>query len=274
METSSHQATLSSNNSNVLDELVLVYPENFFSLDNGNVPVNEEEASKFWSFRVARPLDGKETAPIPDGSKMLLEMNNIRNSLLLATDKAVLSMIKDEAKLHGLKMIHDNQSVITDRDLFSVLSEMKQTPENERLVYTVYHNWGKKEWIAKVVDDWLNNNKMRLEKRYEINRLCNRQRKRSKHYRGGFSACCRNRKGNKIKSMMRHMLVKSKWCISLHCKDSKNTKKEKKSIIMDGTTHTYYLCTQINNVNNVNEQINTVDSTSDISQVCVIILFS
>ena len=67
---------------------------------------------------------------------------------------------------------------------------------------------------------------MRLENKNELNMHSKRIRMPNINYRGSFAACCRNRKGNKIKSIMRHMLVKSKWCTPLHCKELNNIIKE------------------------------------------------
>ena len=81
----------------------LIYPVNYFNVTTGLAPTTEEDAAMFWAYRKNRPKNGVENS-LPDGKKMKIEMETLRQDLISFTEASVLEEIRTQAKCYKLTM--------------------------------------------------------------------------------------------------------------------------------------------------------------------------
>ena len=142
---------------------MLIYPLDYFNGTTGSPPKTDDEAVRFWSFRKDRPAEGQSDKQSLNGSKMKEEMQEVHDSLLAYTQKAVEKSVIEACGNENLKRIKDNQSIVNMADLREVIDSIEESHDNIQKLYKIlFLSTEGQEWVAGVVDAWFHENNMCL----------------------------------------------------------------------------------------------------------------
>ena len=210
--------------------VLLEYPRNFFNPTNGAGPTTEEQACRLWMYRKARRTDGlADTDTLPDGKLMLQEIQEIRDSLRAHIKKTYEDSIRTRAKEMDVRMPGKASFPHTIQDFRKILNELTSTPDNERMVFELVHQFHKdRHWLAAAIDQWFDNEGMVLLPQQKPKFVNGKRTRTCPTDRGGFSAVARSAKSAVVGSLMSPMLCNAGWSISLTKGQGKNHSYEKK----------------------------------------------
>ena len=208
----------------------LDYPMNFLT-DNGHIPKGvtelEKQALQFrWKYRSnrnANPDDHLcELAPFDQGV-LIAEMTVMKSSLYDFATEAYTTHAKDLAIKAKLKFPPGEQTIVLDRDLKTALHALSRSPENEVLVYTLFHRRIRtdKNWHAFIVDEWAKTQNITLLSTIPVHVPGRRKKRNEESCRLGFGAICLEARKKVLQKFMRPMFEKLGWMIATTDKGSR-----------------------------------------------------
>ena len=221
----------------------LEYPRDFFDEKCGANPATNDDAAKLWAFRLNRPPKGGVDHELPNGEGMMREVKIMRQNLRGYISNCYLDDIRISARKNGMMLPTTNTHPITIMDFKTIITQLPNTPENNKMVWDVFHKpFRDRLWLANHVDQWFFKNRMIL-----MNPPAREHKedgeKTSKFYtsdRGGFGAVARQAKAEVIKGYMGPMLNKAKWNIASSNRAAKNIEYTKVNMGEDS----FYICTK------------------------------
>ena len=219
----------------------LEYPRDFFNVGSGANPKTDADAIKLWPFRKNRPAKGSVDQVTASGSVMMAEVKAMRTSLRAYVHSHCLEDIRLLAEKHGLVRKNDNASPVSLEDFKTILIQLPNTEENNRLVYEIFHkSFRNRHWQSAQVDNWMNENKMKLlpappvsHKKQEEDEDNDTEEEQEQNYgreqvvarvtrgrnyvdeRGGFGAVARQAKGEAIGQFMAPMFKRAGWYVAV-----------------------------------------------------------
>ena len=178
-ETLSEAVLASPNTNNTFD----VYHREYFDSATGKGPSDKATAKHWWKYRRNQPNENSATIiDTPDGEHMLWEIEDTRTNLRKFVKDELFHMFIKKMKEHNQVVPRTLQYPRLPKDIMKILSTYDNTPENQRLVYMIFHQFHRtRTWLAKTIDAFFQNNNMRLlsNVRVENKKLYNES-------RGGF----------------------------------------------------------------------------------------
>ena len=160
----------------------------------------------------------------PDGQAMLREIQEIRDSLCMFVITQYLIGLREKARQKNMWINSNNALPISVTDFKQILHKLQLTPENQILVFEVFHSFHHDcSWLCHVIDMWLESEKMCLME--QDTKVTSRDGKAKQIYgsdRGGLTPVACQAKSQAIAGYMATMLNKAKWCIATAYKKSRN----------------------------------------------------
>ena len=227
---------------------VLPYPRNFFHPTKGTV---HDNVLIYHAWRKARPNQGEIDTETPDPEALKREAEAIRVNLRRFTKKtyygAVAELIKgrDDFTMTGVN--GTSVKPVNEADFRETLATLTQTPQNEEMVFTIFHHqFRPRSFTAETVDRFMEKNHMTLLPHpFEENTDENGKRRRySGRDRGGFGVAAQQAKSQAIDSLMKSMLAKAGWCIASVFKNCKTLQYEERFLTIEKETIRYQVVTK------------------------------
>lgn len=226
----------------------LDYPMNFFT-DQGNVPDGktelEKQALQFrWKYRSNRYANPDDHLCEKDPFRpevMIAEMTAMKSSLDDFATKAYITHAKDLAIKAKLTFPPGAQTIVIDRDLKTALLALERSPENEVLVYKLFHHRIRtdKNWPAFIVDEWAKTQNITLLPYIPVYEKGRRNRRNKDVTRLGFGAICLEARKKVLQKYMRPMFEKLGWMIATTDKGSRKgvvKKYTRREVAADGVS--------------------------------------
>lgn len=193
----------------------LLYPRDFFKIEDGKSPDTEDEAKVFWKYRKERPPPGLVDRTPADGQKMLQEMNDIKRSLRDHITKAYETTALQEAEIIGIKFGPCQQIPRSKKDLLNAIGELAEPSDDSiRKVWCIFHEPFSREWSANEIDKWMDMNNMALEQQVQLTTSDGKVKKSYTYERGGFSAIATSAKTNASRTHMDKLWKVCNWKIN------------------------------------------------------------
>ena len=236
----------------------ITLPYFLFDLE-GKVPKNEEEAAKFWKWRLDRPNETQlmEDPSAANGSQMIKEMTTIKKSLEndLSTDYTDAAL--HWAKHYGLKMPNTNQYPKSHADLLLAVGELTDKGLNPHpskpkakvlasdrsnflLFYNVFYKHFTRQWLVERVDGFAYRNGYTL----VPDVVESNDQRRKNHFektRGGFAAVARGAKSRRLRSYRTAILKKCGWTVATTTRHKLGGHQYFKVEVPDGQQHLMYV---------------------------------
>jgi hypothetical protein len=205
---------------NVVAPIMLGYPKHFFNERTGKGPKDEFAAEQFWPYRKDRPSNDFDMYTIPpDGRKMLLEMNSIRNDLRHHVSTELLYNMILSCKELNITIPSTNQFPLLHKDMMEIISYWTASATlYQRLLYIIFHKFHKEQgWLSSVVDSFLLLNNM-----FIIYQPPQPGKKKVTDNRGGFGTVARRAKAQTIRKYMSFLYKHQNWMIATSFASKKN----------------------------------------------------
>ena len=226
----------------------LDYPMNFFT-DQGNVPDSKTELGKQalqfrWVYRSNRNANPDDHLCEQDPYRqevMIAEMTAMKSSLYDFATEAYIRHAKDLAIEAKLTFPPGEQTIVMDRDLKTALHALKRSPENEVLVYNLFHHRIRtdKNWPAFIVDEWAKTQNITLLSYIPVYEKGKRNRRNKDVTRLGFGAICLEARKKVLQKYMRPMFKELGWMIATTDKGSRKgvvRKYTRREVAADGVS--------------------------------------
>ncbi len=203
----------------------LVYPMNFFT-DDGKVPKGETELIHRWKYRSNRDANPDDHLCELDPfmrDVIVAEMTAMKKNLQDFATEAYTAHAKELAIKAKLKCPPGEQTIVLDRDLKTALLALKRSPENEVLVYNMFHRRIRtdKNWDALIVDAWAKTQNITFLTTIPLLEKGKRNRRNQDVTRLGFGAICLEARKKVLQQFMRPMFEKLGWMIATTDKGSR-----------------------------------------------------
>ena len=99
----------------------------------------------------------------PDGQAMLREIQEIRDSLHIFVINQYLKGLREKTRQKNTQINSKNTLPISVTDFKQILHKLQLTPENQILVFEVFHSFHcDHSWLSRMIDMWLESEKMSL----------------------------------------------------------------------------------------------------------------
>ena len=206
----------------------LPYPHDFWDVDTGSIPTTAEQAQRLWQYRRCRPEQGSLDNETPDGMKMLVEIQKMRERLKEHVERCFVAGAREMANQRGLLVPGTNSSPITEADLIHALGALVRAEgslESETTAYLVCHHFHRpKAWLSQVVDSWCREEGVEIMYPQTTN-VETGKKKMGPHSRGGFGSAARHFKDELVKKIRRNMLRKAGWEVCTKKQDKQSKQK-------------------------------------------------
>ena len=198
-----------------------VYPRNFFHPTTGANPLTAMDAACLWPYCRDRPNFGVVDTMPPDGQVMMREIQEIRDSLCMLVVNQYLIGLREKARQKNMWINSNNALSISVTDFKQILPKLQLTPENQTLVFEVFHSLNHDcSWLSHMIDMWLESEKMRLME--WDTKVASQDGKAKRIYgsdRGGFTPVTCQAKTQAIAGYMTTMLNKPNGVLQQHTRN-------------------------------------------------------
>ena len=218
---------------------LLEYPRNFFHQETGAGPNTPEEAKLLWMYRKNRRQDGLADTEEANGEAMITEIKKIRESLRAHILETYNEGIGQRARELNILIPGKASHPVTTLDFRNILNELECTPDNQRLVFELVHQFHKdRHWLANAIDKWFLKEGMCLMPQQKAKFVNGKRTRLCPTDRGGFSAVARSAKSQVVAGLMVPMLRNAGWSVALTKGQSKKNNYETK-VRYNASTHFY-----------------------------------